>query len=93
MSWWVQHTALWINNSHKDEDIFMSSDWAKKKGASSMYVIPMYYALSIFLFAVCNTDVLRTFYININVTSNIYSEILLKDKTSEIFATIKNKIK
>jgi hypothetical protein len=53
----------------------------------------MYYALSIFLFAVCNTDVLRTFYININVTSNIYSEILLKDKTSKIFAAIKNKIK
>jgi hypothetical protein len=35
MSWWVQHTALWINDNHKDEDIFMSSDWAKKKGASS----------------------------------------------------------
>jgi hypothetical protein len=35
MSWWVQHTALWINDSHKDEDIFMPSDWAKKKGASS----------------------------------------------------------
>jgi hypothetical protein len=33
--WWVQHTALWINNSHKDKDIFMPSDWAKKKGASS----------------------------------------------------------
>jgi hypothetical protein len=27
--------VLWINDSHKDEDIFMSSDWAKKKGASS----------------------------------------------------------
>jgi hypothetical protein len=27
----------------------------------------MYLALSIFLFAVCNTDVSRTFYININV--------------------------
>jgi hypothetical protein len=35
MSWWVQHIALWINDSHKDEDIFMPSDWAKKKGASS----------------------------------------------------------
>jgi hypothetical protein len=35
MSWWVQHTALWINDSHKDEDIFMPSDWAKKKEASS----------------------------------------------------------
>jgi hypothetical protein len=35
MSWWIQHTALWINDSHKDEDIFMPSDWAKKKGASS----------------------------------------------------------
>jgi hypothetical protein len=35
MSWWVQHTALWINDSHKDEDIFMPSDLAKKKGASS----------------------------------------------------------
>jgi hypothetical protein len=35
MSWWVQHTALWINDSHKDEDIFMPSDCAKKKGASS----------------------------------------------------------
>jgi hypothetical protein len=35
MSWWVQHTALWINDSHKDEDIFMPNDWAKKKGASS----------------------------------------------------------
>jgi hypothetical protein len=34
MSWWVQHTAFWINNSHKDEDIFMPSDWAKKKGVS-----------------------------------------------------------
>jgi hypothetical protein len=29
----------------------------------------MYLALSIFLFAVCNTDVSRTFYININVFS------------------------
>jgi hypothetical protein len=35
MSWWIRHTALWINDSHKDEDIFMPSDWAKKKGASS----------------------------------------------------------
>jgi hypothetical protein len=35
MSWWVQHTALWINDSHKDEDIFMPSDWAKKKETSS----------------------------------------------------------
>jgi hypothetical protein len=35
MSWWIQHTALWINDSHKVEDIFMPSDWAKKKGASS----------------------------------------------------------
>jgi hypothetical protein len=35
MSWWVQHIALWINDNHKDEDIFMPSDWAKKKGASS----------------------------------------------------------
>jgi hypothetical protein len=34
MSWWIQHTALWINDSHKEEDIFMPSDWAKK-GASS----------------------------------------------------------
>jgi hypothetical protein len=35
MSWWVQHTALWINDSHKDEDIFMPSDCTKKKEASS----------------------------------------------------------
>jgi hypothetical protein len=34
MSWWIQHTALWINDSHKEEDIFMPSDWTKK-GASS----------------------------------------------------------
>jgi hypothetical protein len=34
MSWWIQHTALWINDIHKEEDIFMPSDWAKK-GASS----------------------------------------------------------
>jgi hypothetical protein len=33
MSWWIQHTALWINDSHK-EDIFMPCNWAKK-GASS----------------------------------------------------------
>jgi hypothetical protein len=35
MSWWIQHTTLWINDSHKDEDIFMPSDWTKKKGMSS----------------------------------------------------------
>jgi hypothetical protein len=34
MSWWIQHTALWINDNHKEEDIFMPSDWGKK-GASS----------------------------------------------------------
>jgi hypothetical protein len=34
MSWWIQHTTLWINDSHKEEDIFIPSDWAKK-GASS----------------------------------------------------------
>jgi hypothetical protein len=50
---------------------------------SLRYVIPMYLALSIFLFAVSNTNVSRTFYININITSNIYSEILLIDKLSK----------
>jgi hypothetical protein len=50
----------------------------------------MYHALSIFLFAVCNTDVSRTFYININVSSNIYSEILLIDKLCGIFVATKN---
>jgi hypothetical protein len=39
----------------------------------------------IFLFAVCNTNVSRTFYININVYFNIYSEILLIDKLCGIF--------
>jgi hypothetical protein len=34
MSWWFKHTALWINDSHKEEDIFMSST-KDKKGASS----------------------------------------------------------
>jgi hypothetical protein len=34
MSWWIKHTALWINDSHKEEDIFMLSTKAKK-GASS----------------------------------------------------------
>jgi hypothetical protein len=34
MSWWIKYTALWINDSHKEEDIFMSSSKAKK-GASS----------------------------------------------------------
>jgi hypothetical protein len=34
MSWWIQHTALWINDSHKDEDIFMSSPKAKKATSS-----------------------------------------------------------
>jgi hypothetical protein len=57
---------------------------------SLRYVIPMYLTLSIFLFAVCNTDVSRTFYININVTSNIYSEILLIDKLFENFAATYN---
>jgi hypothetical protein len=37
MSFWIQHTEYWINDSHKDEDIFMPSEWAKKskEGASS----------------------------------------------------------
>jgi hypothetical protein len=37
MSFLIQHTEYWINDSHKDEDIFMPSDWAKKskEGASS----------------------------------------------------------
>jgi hypothetical protein len=30
MSWWIKHPALWINNSHKDEDIFMPSTKVKK---------------------------------------------------------------
>jgi hypothetical protein len=34
MGWWIKHTALWINDSHKEEDIFMLSIKAKK-GASS----------------------------------------------------------
>jgi hypothetical protein len=34
MSWWIQHTMLWINDNHKEEDIFMPRDWSKK-GASS----------------------------------------------------------
>jgi hypothetical protein len=37
MSWWIKHTALWINDSHKEEDIFMPStkELQAKKGASS----------------------------------------------------------
>jgi hypothetical protein len=34
MSWWIQHTVLWINDSHKDEDIFMPSLKAKKAASS-----------------------------------------------------------
>jgi hypothetical protein len=34
MSWWIKYTALWINDSHKVEDIFIPSTKAKK-GASS----------------------------------------------------------
>jgi hypothetical protein len=34
VSWWIQHTALCINDSHKDEDIFMSSTKAKKAASS-----------------------------------------------------------
>jgi hypothetical protein len=34
MSWWIQHTALWINDNHKDDDIFMPSTKAKKDASS-----------------------------------------------------------
>jgi hypothetical protein len=34
MSWWIQHTPLWINDSHHDEDIFMPSTKAKKAASS-----------------------------------------------------------
>jgi hypothetical protein len=34
MSWWIQHTALWINDNHKDEDIFIPSPKAKKATSS-----------------------------------------------------------
>jgi hypothetical protein len=34
MSWWIKHPTLWINDNHKDEDIFMPSTKAKK-GAPS----------------------------------------------------------
>jgi hypothetical protein len=34
MSFSIQHTEFWINDSHKDEDIFMPSDWAKKAASS-----------------------------------------------------------
>jgi hypothetical protein len=34
MSWWIKHPALWINDSHKDNDIFMPSTKAKKAASS-----------------------------------------------------------
>jgi hypothetical protein len=34
MSWWIKHTVLWINDSHKEEDIFMPSTKAKKATSS-----------------------------------------------------------
>jgi hypothetical protein len=34
MSWWIKHPALWINDSHKDDDIFMPSTKVKKAASS-----------------------------------------------------------
>jgi hypothetical protein len=34
MSFWIRHPALWINDNHKDEDIFMPSTKAKKPASS-----------------------------------------------------------
>jgi hypothetical protein len=34
MSWWIKHPTLWINDSHKDEDIFMAYTKAKKAASS-----------------------------------------------------------
>jgi hypothetical protein len=34
MSWWIKHLALWINDGHKDEGIFMPSTKAKKAASS-----------------------------------------------------------
>jgi hypothetical protein len=30
MSWWIQRTPLWINDSHHNGDIFMPSTKTKK---------------------------------------------------------------
>jgi hypothetical protein len=34
MSWWIKHPILWINDSHKDEDIFMPSTKANKAASA-----------------------------------------------------------
>jgi hypothetical protein len=34
MSFWIQHTEFWINDSHKNEYIFMASPKAKKAASS-----------------------------------------------------------
>jgi hypothetical protein len=34
MSWWMKYPAPWINDSHKNKDIFMPSTKAKKAASS-----------------------------------------------------------
>jgi hypothetical protein len=34
MSWWIKHPVLWINDNHKNEDIFIPSTKAKKVASS-----------------------------------------------------------